>query len=149
MKVGFSNRNFDTVMVMDAILISLACVLIILAYREITQAPIRHARDLAHAVLTVTDDFSTDDALSSSAFDENGTVQLEKRFQDTLVQIRAFEPGANVQLYSDHPLLVPLSVPADSFLSNALEGFRAAEANVVEANAFGSDDAACGAAFGL
>ncbi len=58
MRGGFSARNFDIVMVMDAILISLACLLVILAYREINGAPLRHSQDLATTVMAMSDDLA-------------------------------------------------------------------------------------------
>lgn len=124
MKVGFSNRNFDTVMVMDAILISLACVLVILAYREIAQAPFRHATDMAHAILTVTDDFSSDQVLDSGDFDENGTLQLERRYISVVRKVREAEPGAEMKIFSTHPLLESVTTSVDPFRARAMAKFK-------------------------
>jgi diguanylate cyclase (GGDEF)-like protein len=131
MAIGLSNRNFDTVIVMDAVLISLACLLIIFVYREISHIPMRHAEEIANAILVATDDFSGDNALATFSFDETGSIQLGQRYRNTLAQVRSIEPGSNITLFIDHPIFADLSAEADPFRLNALQVFKSGAANRV------------------
>jgi diguanylate cyclase (GGDEF)-like protein len=128
MAFGISNRNFDTVIVMDAILISFACLLIIFVYREISQVPMRHAEEIAGAITVATDDFAEDNALSASLFDELGSIQFGQRYRTALAQARSIEPAADISLYIDHPIFSDLSAQANPFRIGALRGFKSGTA---------------------
>ena len=128
MAFGISNRNFDTVIVMDAILISFACLLIIFVYREISQVPMRHAEEIASAITVATDDFMEDNAFSTSVFDEMGSIQFGQRYRTALAQARNIEPGADISVYVDHPVFAGLSAPANPFRINALRSFKSGTA---------------------
>lgn len=132
MGIRLTSRNVDVVMVIDAILISLACLLVILAYREITQAPIRYAHSLADAISAVTDDFSVDESLSGGAFDENGLLQLEQRYDSAANKVRQMGDGSQILLYSEHPLFAELGVQADEFRKNAWSSFQAGQSGRME-----------------
>lgn len=119
-------------MVIDAILISLACLLVILAYREITQAPVRYAHSLADAVAVVTDDFSSDDLLSDGAFDENGALQLERRYSNVTEKVAGMGNGTRLSLYLPHPLFDAMGVQSDPFRDSALKAFQAGQSNRIE-----------------
>ena len=124
---GFSSRNFDIVMVMDAILISMACLLIILAYREITDAPIRHAREMAETVMQVSDDLSSEDAFSQLRLDSDGSHQLRRRVAAAKKQISRSAEHAEFTIFSTHPRFAPVSAKQDEFREAALAAIQRGE----------------------
>lgn len=132
MRTSFSSRNFDVVMVMDAILISLACLLVILAYREINDAPKRHARDLAGAVLAVADDLSTDRGEFVLRTDGDGSIDVFRRLEQARETVREISPEADLSIYSPHPAFERHSVPADAFRAAAYEHFNSGGDTPVE-----------------
>lgn len=131
-KSGISSRNFDVVMIMDAILISLACLLVVLAYREINDAPVRHAHEMADAMLTVADDFSRDDVFSDIPADGDGLLQFEKRLTEANKLITEVAPAAQYAIYSRHPVFAANSLEEDAFRAAALEKFQSGEISKLE-----------------
>ncbi|HSO46647.1 MAG TPA: diguanylate cyclase [Rhizobiaceae bacterium] len=127
MRGSFSARNFDIVMVMDAILISLACLLVILAYREINGAPLRHSQDLAATVMAMSDDLAREDDFSGMRLDSDGTMHLRRRFENAKAQVTRAKENSSFVVYSDHPNLAGLSDAADEFRTEALKAIRAGE----------------------
>ncbi len=127
MRGSFSARNFDIVMVMDAILISLACLLVILAYREINGAPLRHSQDLAATVMAMSDDLAREDDFSGMRLDPDGTMHLRRRFENARAQVARARENSKFVVYSNHPNLAGLSETSDEFRTAALEAIRAGE----------------------
>ncbi len=127
MRGSFSARNFDIVMVMDAILISLACLLVILAYREINGAPLRHSQDLATTVMAMSDDLAREDDFSGMRLDPDGTMHLRRRFENAREQVARARENSQFVVYSDHPNLAGLSETNDEFRTMALEAIRGGE----------------------
>jgi diguanylate cyclase (GGDEF)-like protein len=134
---GFSTRNFDIVMVMDAILISLACLLVILAYREVTEAPSRHSLDLAVTVMSASDDLYSEDDFSGLRLDEDGAIHFRRRFEAAQRQIRRSRDNAELTIYSDHPNFANMSVAGDEFRMAALSAVRAGEEYFMRSIAMG------------
>ena len=97
MRTKFTNINFDIVMVMDAILISLACVLVIMAYREVSGAPVRTARETASILMVATDNLSKDDDLLSNSIDSDGIMQFQSRIKAMSDRIGGLGIGGRVQ----------------------------------------------------
>ncbi|MGI9402090.1 MAG: diguanylate cyclase [Rhizobiaceae bacterium] len=135
MRTRFSNKNFDIVMVMDAILISLACVLVIMAFREVSGAPVRNARATATALMVAMDDFSKDENLYSGQSDANGMKQFHTRYRTVSDRINNLGMGASFKIYSDHPNLVGVSAEGDAFQKNALMAARLGEKFPIEGSA--------------
>ncbi len=131
MRSGFSTRNFDIVMVMDAILISLACLLVILAYREIAEAPGRHSQDLALTVMAVSDDLSSEDDFSGLRLDSDGAIQFRRRLENARKQVSRARDNAELSVYSDHPGFANLSSAKDSFREAALGAIRSGQNSFV------------------
>ncbi|MEZ5800691.1 MAG: hypothetical protein R3D29_09720 [Nitratireductor sp.] len=52
-----SSARLDLFVVTDAVLISLACMLIYMAYKEVNNAPVRHAQEMAVTISLFLDDF--------------------------------------------------------------------------------------------
>lgn len=127
MQSNFSSRNFDIVMVMDAILISMACLLIILAYREVTDAPMRHANEMAEVLLEVTDDLSSDDNVSQLRLDADGAHHLRRRLTGAKKQIARSGNNSQFGIYSEHPLFTSVSSPSDDFRTQALAAMMRGE----------------------
>lgn len=115
-----TSARIDLFVVADAVLISLACLLILLAYREINSAPVRHAQTLAQALLTVGDDFKNTDLLSDLRLGDDGEAELARRLNTERKQFSSAHPGAWVEIYSNHPDYKGLSAPADDFYESAL-----------------------------
>lgn len=131
MRGGFSTRNFDIVMVMDAILISMACLLVILAYREIADAPGRHSEDLALTVMAVSDDLSSEDDFSGLRLDSDGAIQFRRRLESARKQVSRARDNAELSIYSEHPNFTSLSGPKDAFRQTAYAAIKAGEESFV------------------
>lgn len=129
MRTGFSTRNFDIVMVMDAILISMACLLVILAYREINDAPVRHSQDLAATVMAVSDDLSSEDGWSEIRMDDDGVMQLRRRLAEARKQVARARDNARFSIFSLYPAFASLSERQDSFRTEALSVIKAGQSN--------------------
>jgi len=120
----------DLFVVADAVLISLACMLVFIAYREINAAPVRHAEAMAVTVLAVADDFSGRDPLDSLRLDDSGQFGLANRLAAARKQIARTKPGVELSLYSEHPNFAQISEDTNTFLSEALAKFRQGAAEV-------------------
>ncbi len=131
MRSGFSTRNFDIVMVMDAILISMACLLVILAYREIAEAPSRHSQDLALTVMAVSDDLSSEDDLSGLRLDADGAIHFRRRLEAARKQVSRARDNAELSIYSDHPNFDGQSASSDPFRVSALQAIRSGQSSFV------------------
>ncbi|MCB1461138.1 MAG: GGDEF domain-containing protein [Nitratireductor sp.] len=118
------SARLDLFVVADAVLISLACLLIFMAYREINAAPVRHAQVVAQTLLGVGDDFANEDVLSGMRLGNDGQAELARRLNSERQEIHAVHPGAQVGIYSTHPDYTRLSEPGDSFYENALHQLR-------------------------
>ncbi|MEM7461897.1 MAG: diguanylate cyclase [Pseudomonadota bacterium] len=127
MRTRFSNKNFDIVMIMDAILISLACVLVIMAFREVSGSPVRNARATANVLMAATDDFSKDKVLHSGSMDANGMIQFHTRLDEVSKRIGKLGIGASFKIYSDHPNFAGVSDGESEFRKNALATARNGE----------------------
>ena len=132
MKTTISARNFDFVMMMDAILISLACLLVILAYREINDAPVRHARDMAHAIIAVADDRFNSTEDFELRTDNDGRDLLDRKVEKASRTVRTINPNATSSVYATHPLYAETSLDPDEFRVMALEQFNAGESEMLE-----------------
>ncbi|GIL01008.1 MAG: hypothetical protein BroJett030_09070 [Alphaproteobacteria bacterium] len=125
MKKGKSSERIDLFVVADAVLISLACMLVFLAYREITAAPVRYAQEKAQTILAVSDDFSRGDLLDEMRLGAEGEMGLAGRLTIARRQVRTAGAGAELSLFSDIPNLAAISQPADEFVVAALNEARA------------------------
>jgi diguanylate cyclase (GGDEF)-like protein len=124
MRGGFSARNFDIVMVMDAILISMACLLVILAYREINGAPLRYSQVLASTVVVMSDDLSGRDELDGMRLDDDGIMHLRRRLEVARAQLAKARENAKLVIFSDHLNLAQLSETPDAFRLSSLAAMR-------------------------
>lgn len=123
-----SNTRIDLFVVADAVLISLACMLVFLAYREINAAPVRYAQDVAQTILAVTDDLSRDDPLDGMRLDSDGELNLARQIARVREQVGAIGQGADVSIYSDHPAFARITRQADPFLESTLASLRSGAA---------------------
>jgi two-component system cell cycle response regulator len=120
-----AGRRVDLFIITDAVLISLACILIFTAYREVNIAPVRHARDMAHTVLTVSDDFFSPSMISGMRLDDEGKFALRDRLETARERMMRYQPEATLRVYSDHPVFSDISAPSDDFLVGTLNAVRA------------------------
>ncbi|MFZ1813937.1 MAG: GGDEF domain-containing protein [Rhizobiaceae bacterium] len=114
-----SSSRIDLFVVTDAVLISLACMLIYMAYKEVNAAPARHARDMAQTILTVADDLSSSNVLSGIRLSDEGRFEITDRLDKAKEQVSTIRPGATFGVYSEHPNFVSLSSQPDAFLRQA------------------------------
>lgn len=119
-------------MVMDAILISLACVLVIMAYREVSGAPVRTARETASILMVATDNLSKDDDLLSNSIDSDGIMQFQSRIKAMSDRIGGLGIGAGFRIYSDHPNFASVSVERNEFSERALKAAKNGEISPTE-----------------
>lgn len=120
------------VMMMDAILISLACLLVILAYREINDAPVRHARDMAQAVVSVADDLSSTAEDFQLRVDGDGQDLLGRRLERAAQTVRSIRQNADYGIYSPHPVFAQEGQEADDFRTAAFDRFVAGDTEPLE-----------------
>jgi two-component system cell cycle response regulator len=133
MRGGFSARNFDIVMMIDAILIAVAALLVILAYREIHDAPVRDSKDLAATVMAMSDDLASDDGLSGMRLDADGTLSLLRRIEVAKAELARGRENAELKIFSDHINLSEISEEPDEFRQQALVAIRGGQESQVEA----------------
>jgi len=115
-----TGTRIDVFVVADAVLISLACLMIFMAYREINAAPVRYAQNMAQTLLAVGDDLSSEDLLSHLRLGDGGQAELARRLNSERQELHAAQPGVNVQIYSNHPDYKRLSAPADAFYETSI-----------------------------
>ncbi len=111
----------DLFVIADAVLIALACIMVVLAYREINTAPIRHAEQMSSAILMVSDDFSGSNPLEAAGISIDGQRNLSERLNAARKLVSNIRPGAKLDIFSEHPHFSGLSLPGEPFLSQALE----------------------------
>ncbi|MCC2095962.1 MAG: diguanylate cyclase, partial [Hyphomicrobiales bacterium] len=116
-----TSARIDLFVVADAVLISLACMLIFLAYREINSAPIRHAQTLAQTLLMVGDDFKQEDLFSDMRLGNDGQAELARRLTTERGEFEAAYPGTQVKIFSPHPNYKSISEPSDNFYESSLK----------------------------
>ena len=124
-----TSARIDLFVVTDAVLISLACVLIFMAYREINAAPVRHAQTMAQALLQVSDDLSQENFLSQMRLGKEGEFEFARRLGAERKRLATVQPGSEVAVYSPHPNFARFSEQADPFLTSAFEEARSGAAN--------------------
>ncbi|MCB1457817.1 MAG: GGDEF domain-containing protein [Nitratireductor sp.] len=127
-----NSARIDLFVVTDAVLISLACMLIYMAYKEVNNAPVRHAQEMAATILAVSDDFSKTDTLSTLRIGNGTHFDLIDRLENARKQVGAIRPGSTVTLYSDHPDFKQISGQADPFAENALARAKSGQDQVFE-----------------
>lgn len=132
MKSGFSSRNFDAVLVLNAILIALACFLVYVCYLEVSDSQTRNARAEARLLMLSTDDFSSDEELFRNEIDENGIYQLKKRLDVAAERVKAASLGAGISIYSTHPNFAAVSSKSDGFRKRALSAAISGSRETVE-----------------
>lgn len=131
MASGNSSTRIDLFVVADAVLISLACVLIFLAYREINAAPVRQAKAMAQTMLMASDDFTDGDLLGTMRLGDEGRFELASRLGAARNKIGKFRSDARLGIFSTHPNFAELSEPADAFLAAALSEVQAGRAGIL------------------
>ncbi|MEZ5870603.1 MAG: GGDEF domain-containing protein [Nitratireductor sp.] len=127
-----TSARIDLFVVTDAVLISLACMLIYMAYNEVNKAPLRHAQEMAATILAVSDDFSESDVLSDLRMGNGTHFDLSDRLDVARRQVSAIRPGSRLTLYSDHPDFAQLSDTPDAFAEDALTRAKAGADQVFE-----------------
>jgi diguanylate cyclase (GGDEF)-like protein len=81
------------------VLISLACALVFFAYKEISAAPARQARAMAHIALTIAADDTSSRGATDGELREHVRAHIEAAGRKTQRAIA----GAQVRFYSEHP----------------------------------------------
>ena len=127
-----SGARIDLFVVADAVLISLACVLIFLAYREIKAAPVRHAQNLAHTLMMVSNDFHRENPLEGLRLGDDGLFELAQRVNHERERLEEVQPGSQLEIYSTHPNYARISEAGDAFLDGALEQAKSGDIGYFE-----------------
>jgi hypothetical protein len=117
------SARIDLFVVADAVLISLACVLIFFAYSEISGAPNRQARLLAEFALAASDKFDVDRGRPASGVSlstEKVPEDLGRRIDAARADIESGLNGATLRFYSGHPDFNSISQSRDEFVARSL-----------------------------
>ncbi len=117
------HKRLDIFIITDAVLISLSCLLIFAAYREVTVAPVRHAREIAQTVLAISSDLPSD-APAGEASPEDEQAALKRRVDEVARRMQMIEPAAKLNVYTELPQFRGLSGEGDDFLKQSLTAAR-------------------------
>jgi diguanylate cyclase (GGDEF)-like protein len=119
-------------MVLDAILITLACILVYVAYLEVADSRTRTALDKAELLMLSTDNFANDEDLFRNEIDENGTYQLKRRLDAVAERVKAANSSAEISIFSAHPNFAAVSSRSDDFRKRALSAVTSGATDTTE-----------------
>jgi diguanylate cyclase (GGDEF)-like protein len=126
------NTRIDLFVVADAVLISLACALVFFAYKEISAAPGRQARDLANIAVTIAQREMVH--VPARPGDGNDPAarrsQMQQQFRDARESAETAVTGARLRFYSEHPDFKSAGEPADPRMAAELGRIQAAGAPI-------------------
>jgi len=125
MHAKLTARYMDTIMIANAAVIAIACLVVALVLLQVFGEPFRQTRDVAISLIAGTSDISIADDLSTLGIDTDGVAGIRHRLETARAQLKQVHEGASVDLYSDHALLAPVSTKPDSVRITALAEMKA------------------------
>ncbi len=121
MALRSGSARIDLFVVADAVLISLACALVMLAYHEISATPGRNAQSLAETVAAI----AMQDGATDAVGDKEPLSSLEERINNQRLRILDLGVDASTSFFSDQPGLRPLTDSRSDFIKRAWSAFAA------------------------
>jgi diguanylate cyclase (GGDEF)-like protein len=128
MHAKLTAKYMDTIMIANAAVMGIVCLVVAVVLLQVFGEPFRQSRDIAVSLIAGTSDISVGDDMSALGIDPDGVAGIRHRLDTARAQLKQVREGAFVDLYSDHALLEPVSTNPDSVRISALAEMKAGNA---------------------
>lgn len=112
-------------MMANAAMIAIACLVVFAVLLTLNWEPIRQSRDVALTLISATSEVAAGDDFSSMRLDMDGVGAMLNRLSLAREQVKELNAGASVEIFSDHPLFLPVSAGPEAMRLLALAQARA------------------------